>query len=229
MSRLLEYIHQTNSAVDIGCGVGTWLSIVAELTESTEICGFDGDWVDREFLRIPQNCFHVVDLTEGIKIEGDKQFDLAISLEVAEHINPDVSQKFVKSLTTLSDFVLFSAAIPFQGGAGHVNEQWLEYWVEEFSKHRFTCLDIIREHIWSDRDIPVWYRQNIVLFVKNARLDDVKRIEFSEHNRPLAMVHPELFLTKIRQAEEKLEHAKSLCGSARYLLRALKSKVILRS
>ena len=64
----------------------------------------------------------------------ERKFDLAISLEVAEHLKSSSSEDFVQSLTTLAPMILFSAAIPHQGGLHHINEQWLEYWGDLFNK-----------------------------------------------------------------------------------------------
>jgi hypothetical protein len=54
-------------------------------------------------------------------------------LEVGEHISESAANHFIESLTTHAPVVLFSAAIPYQGGDHHVNEQFLPYWVERFS------------------------------------------------------------------------------------------------
>ena len=62
------------------------------------------------------------DLAQPLQI--DRRFDLALSLEVAEHLPPECGSEFVQTLTDLSSVILFSAAIPFQGGTDHLNEQW---------------------------------------------------------------------------------------------------------
>src|SRR6266404_3650480 len=67
------------SVVDVGCGEGSWLAVFRRHGVS-EIMGLDGDYIDRETLQIPLECFQACDLTIPLKIE--RGFDLAISLEV---------------------------------------------------------------------------------------------------------------------------------------------------
>jgi hypothetical protein len=47
------------------------------------------------------------------------RFDLAVCLEVAEHLPPERAESFIRELCDLAPVVLFSAAIPGQGGTGH--------------------------------------------------------------------------------------------------------------
>lgn len=194
LSKALKIIPEVKSAVDMGCGVGTWLSILKGKGVE-RIMGLDGPWVNKGFLEIDQDSFTETDLTQPVKF--DLKFDLAISMEVAEHLPPESAQTFVKSITDLSDFILFSAAIPFQGGRKHLNEQWQDYWVDLFRKEDFVAADMIRNEIWNDDKIPVWYRQNTLLFVNKNRTDDIKaqipnQVIFSA-------VHPKLFMDQVKR------------------------------
>ena len=90
------------------------------------ILGLDGGWVSRDLLKIPASCFKEFDLSKPYA--DSKRFDLAICLEVAEHLPVNAADAIVESLTRLAPVVLFSAAIPHQGGVNHINEQWLDYW-----------------------------------------------------------------------------------------------------
>ena len=162
LSILMERIPEIHSAVDVGCGIGTWLSVLREKGVE-DIQGVDGDWVDPEMLEIPRERFLRIDLgVSAVKLP--KRYDLAISLEVAEHLAPDRAKEFVSSLTALSDHVLFSAAVPFQGGRNHVNEQWQHYWIELFRAVDYEVHDFIRPGVWDDERIPFWYKQNLFLF-----------------------------------------------------------------
>lgn len=149
------------SAIDVGCGVGTWLSVLKE-KGVVNILGIEGSWVNRHYLVIESSEFLEANLEEGISI--DKKFDLAISLEVAEHLSSSVADQFVKNLTELSDYILFSAAPPFQGGSNHINEQPIDYWREKFECQGYISLDFIRPYIWNDQRIGAWYRQNVIFF-----------------------------------------------------------------
>ena len=77
-------------------------------------------------------------------------------------------------ITGLSDFVLFSAAIPDQGGMGHINEKWPTYWISLFEDRDYVCIDAIRKNIWNDDSIPWWYRQNALLFASKKRVSELK-------------------------------------------------------
>ena len=158
-----DFIHPT-SVIDVGCGTGAWLAVFLEHGVQ-RILGLDGAHVNPDWLKISKSCFRPVDLTQQIKIE--ERFDLALCLEVAEHLPLAASGRLIDFLVKAAPWVLFSAAIPLQGGANHVNEQWHEYWHEEFKKRNYMKLDIVRKQIWTDKRIDYWYRQNIYLYASN--------------------------------------------------------------
>jgi hypothetical protein len=60
--------------------------------------------------------------------------------------------------------ILFSAAIPRQGGVNHINEQYLSYWAELFTARDYVLVDTLRPTLWNDQRCDWWYRQNAVLF-----------------------------------------------------------------
>ena len=60
--------------------------------------------------------------------------------------------------------VLFSAALPGQGGTHHINEQWHGYWHRLFSQRGFDCFDVLRPRLCSNRDVAWWFRQNIFMY-----------------------------------------------------------------
>ena len=126
---VLELVR-ARSVVDVGCGDGTWLSVFREHGVE-DVRGIDGDYVDRAELQIPRERFHPHDLTRPLEL--GHTFDLAVSLEVAEHLPPESADDFVTSLTRHAPIVLFSAAAPYQGGQNHVNEQWPAYWAARFA------------------------------------------------------------------------------------------------
>ena len=209
-----EVLPPIRSAVDLGCGVGTWLSVLAE-DGVEDILGLDGDWVARDLLQIPPSAFLETDL--GAPVRLGRRFDLAISLEVAEHLPVGSAETFVRSLAGLSDFILFSAAVPFQGGVNHVNEQWPDYWAERFRREGYAPWDSIRHRVWEDHDIPVWYRQNILLFVRHERVEELRgrSIDVAEASASLSRLHPELFQVMVNDWH-------SVRGSSRLLGRAVR-------
>lgn len=200
---ILEDICPIESAVDIGCGVGTWLRVFNE-NDDKEILGVDGNWVFEEQLLIPKENFIRKDLNDSIKI--NKRFALAQSLEVAEHLNPSRAESLVEDLTQLSDLVLFSAAIPYQGGVGHINEQWPSFWIGLFEKQDYDVFDIIRPELWNDDRIrELHYKQNIFCFAKRGTLVHKKMMErISGNNKHIYdMVLPEIYLINCAYYESR--------------------------
>lgn len=181
--------HDIESVCDVGCGVGTWLA-ASKALGARRIKGFDGPWVDKDAITIDKNEFQEFDLAKPLP--RDEKFDLAMSLEVAEHLDPARAESLVADLCHLSDLVLFSAAIPGQGGTGHKNEQWQSFWAGLFAQHEFSLVDAVRPLIWEDEGIAWWYRQNMLLYVKSqtpseASLDG----QNGAQNRYIDIVHPE--------------------------------------
>jgi SAM-dependent methyltransferase len=146
---------------DIGCGTGTWLA-AALATGSQYGFGIEGNWVTPAMLDDKRIEFRLQDLEQAFT---GPCVDLAISLEVAEHLSPERAQSFVADLVALAPAILFSAAIPGQGGVGHLNERWQSYWAGLFAAHGYTAHDVIRPAIWTDDAIPAWYRQNTVIYL----------------------------------------------------------------
>lgn len=177
------------SVLDLGCGTGGWLAEFAR-HGAGRISGFDGPWVDVERLRIPRERFTAIDISDlG---QHPEPHDLAVCLEVAEHLPDSSSEQLVSHLTAAAPTILFSAAVPGQGGVGHVNEQWLDYWAEKFARRGYRLHDVIRSQVWDNEDVEPWYAQNIVLFADDSMPDG--RFEgFPGNPLPLRIVHPRVF------------------------------------
>jgi SAM-dependent methyltransferase len=155
------------SVIDFGCGHGAWLKAFKE-NGIRAIQGVDGPWVDRSRLLIDSTFFRSLDLCHARDLYG--QWDLAICLEVAEHLPKNTSEPLVQILSSVAQAVLFSAAVPGQSGRGHINEQWPAYWRQLFERRGFRRLDPIRRHVWQDSRVDWWYRQNIFLYISEHAL-----------------------------------------------------------
>lgn len=185
-----------SSIVDFGCGVGTWLAAAKKTLRASRVLGLDGKWVDTSSLVINDQEFRSIDFEEG-EIVIQEKFDLAISLEVAEHLQEKNGIRLVKLLCSLSDVVLFSAAVPGQGGTMHKNEQWPSYWGGVFNSCDFEILDIIRDEVWNDEDVPFWYKQNMIIAVSRRGIGRLRSdICCTPEKRVKDYVHPELFLKR---------------------------------
>jgi SAM-dependent methyltransferase len=176
MPTVLDLIRP-RSIVDFGCGRGTWLKACWEAGVET-VLGLDGDYVDRETLLIEREDFQAVDLE--LPIHLDRRFDLAMCLEVGEHLPSRSARALVDSLAAAAPVVLFSAALPGQGGTHHVNEQWPLYWERLFAAKGMRKCDVLRPLIWRERSISDCYRQNLYLFAADGgfhNLDSMEQFE----------------------------------------------------
>jgi SAM-dependent methyltransferase len=189
------------SVLDVGCAMGTWLDEWGKAGVS-DVLGIDGDYIDRTGLLIPAEKFTPLDLEQPFSL--GRTFDLVQALEVAAHLDEAHADAFVESLTKHGETILFSSAIPGQGGDHHVNEQWPSYWAEKFARAGYTLYDIIRPQIWADRRIMWWYRQDILLFARGRTFDtgagplDVVHPDFWENRRQVMRSVPNALATALR-------------------------------
>ena len=185
---LVRELLDVKSVCDVGCGIGTWLRCWRE-NGVEDVLGLDGDYVDREQLMIPAERFQPTDLRQPFRYE--RHFDLATSLEVAEHLPRDRAEGFVSDLTSLAPVILFSAAVPGQGGTDHINERWQNYWAELFDRNGFATFDVIRPKIWNDSDVEYWYRQNTLLFCNRNNIASYRDALTAAATTAIPLVHPE--------------------------------------
>jgi SAM-dependent methyltransferase len=199
---LVVDLVRPRSVVDIGCGTGGWLATFAQHGVA-EYLGIDG-FTPAGLLEIPRDRFMEADLTQPLAV--GRCFDLAVCLEVAEHLPESAADGFVDSLTRLAPVVLFSAAIPGQEGTAHLNEQWPEYWSHLFAAKGFRPIDILRPRIWHDEGVEVWYAQNTILYVARASQDEFPGLRRAAvlAEAPLAIVHPRLFAEHHRRLRETI-------------------------
>lgn len=185
------------SVLDVGCGRGDFLRAFLDVGV-TDILGLDGDYVPREQLVIDPRVFRSTDLAGGFDL--GRRYDLVVSLEVAEHLPASAAETFVRSLVRHGSVILFSAAVPYQGGTGHINEQWPSYWAQAFASHGFRPYDVIRPLVWKDEEVAYWYRQNIVLFATDAAAASAPLSSGAPvPTGVLNLVHPELYLMQAAQ------------------------------
>jgi SAM-dependent methyltransferase len=200
---LLRDLVRPASVLDVGCGPGTWLAAFSR----HGVNDFHGvDSMPRSFSRLDQNAFELVDLGAGYRPQ--RRYDLALCIEVAEHLPAASAGVLIDSLVAAAPVVAFAAAIPGQGGIGHINEQWPSYWRELFATRGYLQHDVIRGHIWDDTRVRPWYRQNLFLYAEQEWVAPPRAPV------PEAVVHPELFRAAV-------EHGALTNRDARELLEAL--------
>jgi 2-polyprenyl-3-methyl-5-hydroxy-6-metoxy-1,4-benzoquinol methylase len=208
--RIVFETYRPKTMVDFGCGYGTWLSAARDMGVK-KVVGFDGDWVSKEDLYSADIDFNVADLEKKIKVKD--KFDMAISLEVAEHLRPESAEIFIKSICNASDVILFGAAIEDQNGTNHINTQWQSYWVDLFKKQGYQCYDIVRSQVWNSKNVEFWYKQNTFLFINNNS-KELKKDIFDDKNYKMLqynIVHPDHYKRKnlfITQHQKKISEYK---------------------
>lgn len=146
--------------LDVGGGKGVWGKVWEE--NGVRATVIDGSYVTDPLVED----FRPHDLSQPFDLS--ERFDLVQTLEVAEHLPESSAAAFVEALTRHGDIVLFSAAVPGQGGEHHVNEQPLEYWRRHFAAQGYDCFDFLRPVLRDRKDVMPWYRYNILLFANAA-------------------------------------------------------------
>lgn len=140
----------TRTVIDVGCGTGEWAYAFHQR----------GCWVmGVDYYSPPE--LHVVgvlpvDLIFGYPCRG---YDLAICLEVAEHLHESSADRLVFGLTEANQ-VLFSAATPGQPGVDHVNCKPHEYWHDLFAQYDMTPTHIGPQF----PQIADFYQRNMYLY-----------------------------------------------------------------
>lgn len=149
---LFEAWAPITSVVDFGCGTGAWLTVATDLG-APRCVGIDGPAAKSPGELVVHDLCEPLDLGE--------RFDLAICLEVAEHLPDTAADTLVASITAHSDLVLFSAATPGQSGHGHINLQPHSYWDARFDAAGYRMTSVVVAP-----DMARWYRDNLRLFVR---------------------------------------------------------------
>jgi SAM-dependent methyltransferase len=153
------------SVLDLGCGRGAWLAWWSA-HGTKDVFGVDGSYVDLEKLHIPRANFLPFDLTQALSL--GREFDLVQSVEVAEHLPAAVADQFIDNIVGHGRLVMFSAAIPGQGGSQHINERPWEYWRDKFAARGFVLFDFLRPLVKDDTSLAFWYRHNVFLYAHNS-------------------------------------------------------------
>jgi len=153
------------SLLDVGAGHGAW---AAEWLAAgvKNVVAVDGDYVQPNQLAIPKKNFRAHDLSTPLDLK--KSFDLVQSLEVAEHLPEGKAELFVDNLIRHGDVILFSAAVPHQGGEHHVNEQPPEYWRRKFAARGYAAFDFVRPKLEGRSEVMPWYRFNSYVYANEA-------------------------------------------------------------
>lgn len=182
---LLERYHPS-SVVDVGCGTGPF-ALEFVLGEVEDVVGYEGQWMKHVDTVLDKDKYIYCDISQ--EFESTHEFDMCLCLEVAEHLDHSKARTLILNLTRLSTRIVFSAAIPQQGGNHHVNEQWPDYWARLFAEQGFFLEWDPRLSIWNNSRIAPCYRQNTLVFHKDPH---------GQLSIPYALVHPEAWSQAMR-------------------------------
>lgn len=198
VTSLLWKLFQPTSVVDVGCGTGAWLASFRRYGVQT-VLGIDSYDHDKVPNRLSRAEYRKADLTQPLPF--DQKFDLALCLEVAEHLPPSAAPTLVENLTKLSNVIVFSAAIPGQMGFGHVNERWPSFWCRLFDRAGFRTVDRLRFAVWNNPRVEFWYSQNLLVFVRRnpaPHSAGVEKLLALPVPDGLPLVHPRIYSYRSR-------------------------------
>jgi SAM-dependent methyltransferase len=169
VSDLLDVLPGVTSVADVGCGSGVYS---AELqSRGLKVVGCEYGARPLRWAKLLGVNAVPFDLSKSGSSLPGRPYDLAISLEVAEHVPPVFADRFVDFMCETSDRIILTAAVPGQGGYGHVNEQPKEYWIEKFEKRGLslnaTTTDVLARRL-QGHGVSRYLYQNIMCLDKNV-------------------------------------------------------------
>ena len=154
------------TVIDIGCGTGALLERLSK--RGCHVFGLEYSEAALKYCRARQLNVLKFDLERDV-FEDDATFDVAVSMDVAEHLPAKAADRYVDLLTCLSKLVVFTASPPGQGGNYHVNEQPSSYWMSLFQQRGYEHDEDLSQR-WRDRwrsaGVVNWYYNNLMIFRK---------------------------------------------------------------
>ncbi len=180
IARSIVTTFEPTRVIDVGCGTGELLLEIQKLN----CAGIDLEYASAALERCHAKGLDVerFDLERDV-VDQSEKFDVAISLEVAEHLPPTLADRYIDLLTGFAPIIVFTAAVPGQGGRDHVNEQPHSYWLTKFGAHGFY-IDAQHTDEWSKEwratgQVAQWYWSNLMVLSERTRsvrtLDSVVR------------------------------------------------------
>lgn len=157
---LIVKMYGPKNVWDVGGGVGAWCKAFDEI-------GINAGCIDGAYVKHAQRiCKNFIEWDIAESLPALPKADLALCLEVAEHLPETRAESFIAELCQIADTIVFSAAIPGQGGTNHINEQSHEYWHELFKQNGFKKEDVLRLAVAGCDNVEWWYKQNIFTYRK---------------------------------------------------------------
>jgi hypothetical protein len=167
---IIRHTHP-RGVVDVGCGDAKLLAAMRTRFPDLELRGYDGSPTARARAARRGISVDPLDVPRLSRTERSALrtacagYDVALCLEVAEHLLPWHAGRLLDVLTACPTIV-FSAARPGQGGTVHVNERPAAYWIRRFARLGYAPAavdDVFRGELESVR-VPSWYIENTHVF-----------------------------------------------------------------
>lgn len=168
MARSIVETFHPQSVIDIGCGSGALLVELRKLGVRL-LLGLDFSDAGLDIARARGLDVRKFDITTD-RWTGKEMFDVAVSMETAEHLPASAADRYVELLCSLAPVVIFTAAHPGQGGIGHLNEQPPEYWKRLFTAQGFQPLEKVVsdwQTDWRSASVARFYTNNLMIFQRS--------------------------------------------------------------
>lgn len=158
---LMNYF-EPESVIDFGCAVGAHLEPFHK--NNIAVQGVEGNKKGIEYAVIPKKYISHHDLRKPF--DSNRKYDLAISIEVAEHIPQQFDDVYVNSICASASNIVITAAPPGQGGTHHVNEQPNEYWIDKFERRGFSYRENANKELAAQFEVSnsTWVEENLLIF-----------------------------------------------------------------
>lgn len=171
---ITRYFHERfrpSSVIDFGSSTGIYIREWKKFSgEETKFTGleFSADAVRDRLVPEVEPC----DLTAPLPNRYYAEFGLC--MEVAEHLPPEAADIFVQNLCgAVSNYIVFSAAVPNQGGTGHINCQPREYWTEKFTARGWVIDEeetrLMHAELPPEKGVLWWFTNNTFV-LRNKKL-----------------------------------------------------------
>jgi hypothetical protein len=179
LERILYALYKPKSVIDWGCASGLYLEPFME--NGCEVLGIENSPVAIEMrhpdIRIIRSdmtqAIHLTPMTMkpvGIDVSAPvTKFDMALCIEVLEHIDEQYSKVAIENVCRSSDRLVVSIAREWQQGPGHLNLKPIEYWIQKFGWQGFrvdnrATLDV-RERMGDGYHLG-WLTNNLLILEK---------------------------------------------------------------
>lgn len=206
VAEILQDVLKPRSIIDVGSGEGAWINTMSHRFPSAlDLTAIDLQPHRSEYFEqlssSKLNFEFILRDFEKDHTLPNQNYDLAICLEVLEHLQTQTAEQLAAEFAKNCSVLIFSAAVKGQGGTGHINENSLDYWIRLFQQNDFIALDILRPKLARNKQVPDYYKQNMILLwhpencIKNNTVFDLEALLIKN---PIAVADTRKFLMKLQ-------------------------------